>query len=220
VNPLAAFIGLCTPALMRLAGYSTHVTLHHLMETVSLADSGVKYPRLYRAAGWIATRLLLMANSVTVLLPAYRRTLVSKYRGKNVHLRAHGIFAATPQFPDFSLRGNPPAVLAFGKWGTYKRLEILIEAFEEVRKRIPEAKLVIAGENHPLTPGFVESVAARCRGTGNIEVTGYVPEESLPSLFRSANLLVMPYTSAGGSSGVAHQPPNSRVRTSRPRAIA
>ena len=204
VNPLAAFAGLCTPAMTRILGYSTHVTLHHVMESVNLADAGVKYPRLYRAAGWIATRMLLMANSVTVLLPAYRRTLVKKYRGKNVHLRAHGIFASSPEFPDFSRRGNPHRVLAFGKWGTYKRLELALEAFADVVKRIPDCKLIIAGENHPTTPGYVESVAERVKDRPQVEVHGYVPEQDLAELFRTATVLLMPYTSAGGSSGVAH----------------
>ncbi len=35
-----------------------------------------------------------MANSVSVLLPAYRRTLTEKYRGEHIHYRAHGILSA------------------------------------------------------------------------------------------------------------------------------
>ena len=35
-SPLAAFVGLCIPALLRLSGFYTHVTLHQLMETVDL----------------------------------------------------------------------------------------------------------------------------------------------------------------------------------------
>ena len=61
------------------------------MDNIDLADAGVRFPRLYRAAGSAATRMLLMANSISVLLPAYRRTLIDKYRGENVHFRAHGI---------------------------------------------------------------------------------------------------------------------------------
>jgi hypothetical protein len=64
---------------------------------------------------------------------------------------------------------------------------------------------VIAGENHPLTPGYTESLRKRYEGHPNIEITGYVPEESIPDLFSRASVLVMPYTSATGSSGVAHQ---------------
>jgi glycosyltransferase involved in cell wall biosynthesis len=33
---------------------------------------------------------------------------------------------------------------------------------------------------------------------------GYVPEETLPELFRTSSLTVLPYTSSAGSSGVAH----------------
>ncbi len=204
-NPLAAFSGLCIPALTRLAGFYTHVTLHHLMENVNLEDAGIRFPRLYRRAGSMATRLLLMANSVSVLLPAYRRTLIEKYRGGNVHFRAHGILSARPEFPDFSKRGNPEhRILAFGKWGTYKRLEVLIDAFAKVVQRVPEARLIIAGANHPMAPGYVESVADNCRTNSHIQFTGYVPEEKISELFSPASVLVMPYSSATGSSGVAH----------------
>jgi hypothetical protein len=34
---------------------------------------------------------------------------------------------------------------------------------------------------------------------------GYVPEEAIPDLFRSVSVVVMPYDSATGSSGPAHQ---------------
>ena len=205
-QPVPAFFNLGIPALTRLTGTYTHVTLHHLMDNVNLTDAGVRYPRLYRAAGSVATRALLMANSISVLLPAYRRTLMEKYRGSNVHFRAHGILSVRPEYPDFSKRGNPEhRILAFGKWGTYKRLELLLEAFvNEIAPRLPHTRLVIAGGNHPMTPGYVESVAERYHGNDRIQFTGYVAEEALPELFSGASVLVMPYNSATGSSGVAH----------------
>ncbi|HEU5401469.1 MAG TPA: glycosyltransferase [Terriglobales bacterium] len=204
-KPLPAFAGLATPALSRLRGYYTHVTLHHLMDNINLKDAGVGFPRIYRAAGYMATRMLLMANSVSVLLPAYRRTLMQRYSGENVHFRAHGILSARPEPPDYSLRGKPEhRILAFGKWGTYKRLELLIDAFAELSKKMTNVKLVIAGSNHPMTPGYVESVAQKVGNRPNVEFTGYVAEERIPELFRTASVMVMPYSSATGSSGVAH----------------
>jgi glycosyltransferase involved in cell wall biosynthesis len=203
-HPVAAFTGLTAPAMTRMAGFYTHVTLHHLMDNIDLTDAGVRSPRLYRLAGKIATRMLLAANSVSVLLPAYRRTLIEKYRGENVHFRSHGILSARPEYPDFALRGNPHKILAFGKWGTYKRLELLIEAFKQLSKRVPDCKLVIAGANHPMTAGYVESVAASLQDDPRIEFTGYVAEDKIAELFRSATVMVLPYSSATGSSGVAH----------------
>lgn len=204
-NPIAAFSGLSVPLLSRLNGSYTHVTLHHLMDNINLKDSGVRFPSLYRIAGSTATRMLLMANSISVLLPAYRRTLIDKYRGGNVHFRAHGILGGRPEPPDFSKRGNPEhRILAFGKWGTYKRLDLLMEAFDQLSQEMPNIRLIVAGSNHPMTPGYVESVAETLKGNPRVEFTGYVEEEDIPELFRSASVLVLPYSSATGASGVAH----------------
>ena len=204
-KPVPAFLGLTQPAMSRLTGHYTHVTLHHLIENINLADSGVRFPTIYRMAGSVATRMLLMANSISVLLPVYRRTLIEKYRGENVHFRAHGILGGCPEPPNFSQRGNPEhRILAFGKWGTYKRLELLIEAFDRLTGEMPNVRLVIAGGNHPQAPGYVESVAESMKHRPGVEFTGYVAEEDIPRLFRTASVLVLPYSSATGASGVAH----------------
>src|SRR5580692_10801227 len=139
-NPVIAFSGLLTPLLARLSGRYTHVTLHHLMDTIDLQDAGVRHKRTYRFAGAVATRMLLLSNSVSVLMPGYRKILNDKYGRDNVHLRAHGILARRPEFPDFARRGTPThRILAFGKWGTYKRLELMIEAFKLLAPKVPEA---------------------------------------------------------------------------------
>lgn len=204
-NPLIAFSGLMTPLLARLSGRYTHVTLHHLMDTVELKDVGVRHEGLYRFAGAVATRMLLLSNSVSVLMPGYRKILNDKYGRDNVHLRAHGILARRPEFPDFSRRGAPiQRVLAFGKWGTYKRLELMIEAFNLIAARIPEAKLVIAGGDHPQAAGYTEAIKQQCAGNARIEFRGYVPEDELPDLFQGSTVAVMPYSSSTGCSGVAH----------------
>jgi glycosyltransferase involved in cell wall biosynthesis len=203
-QPVQAFMGLAIPALTRMQGIYTHVTLHHLMENIDLNHANVRLQRLYRVAGNVATRMLLASNSVSVLLPAYRRTLIEKYGGENIHFRAHGILSARPEYPDFSKRGNPHKIVAFGKWGTYKRLELLLESYESIAAEMPNTKLVIAGGNHPATPGYVEGVAEKWKGNPKIEFTGYLAEEKIPELFADASCMVMPYSSATGSSGVAH----------------
>ena len=203
-RPLAAALGLVTPVAARLSGVYAHVTLHQLFETVDLDDAAVTSPRLYRVGGWLATHLLLSANSLSVLLPTYRRMLDEKYRRGRVSVRPHGIFAGRPDPPDFTRRGNPAhRILAFGKWGTYKRLELLIEAFDRVVGTFPNAELVIGGGDHPKTPGYVHSMAQRY-ASDRVRFLGYVAEEAIPNLFREASLTVMPYTSSAGSSGVAH----------------
>src|ERR1700719_345282 len=204
-NPVIAFSGLMTPVLARLSGYYTHVTLHHLMDTVELKDAGVRFEQVYKMAGAAATRMLLLANSVSVLMPGYRKILYEKYGGENVHLRAHGVLTTRPELPEFSRRGNPEhRILAFGKWGTYKRLELMIEAFRRVADRHSGVQLVIAGGDHPQATGYVDSIKKKCNGDPRIEFTGYVQEKELADLFQTSSVAVMPYSSSTGSSGVAH----------------
>jgi glycosyltransferase involved in cell wall biosynthesis len=203
-RPLAVMLGLITPVIARLNGVYSHVTLHQLFETVDLDDAAVPSQRLYRAGGWLATHILLSANSLSVLLPTYRLTLDEKYRRGRVSVRSHGIFAGKPDPPDFTRRGNPThRILAFGKWGTYKRLELLLDAFNRVATKFPNVKLIIGGGDHPKTPGYVQSIAQRHQ-SDRILFLGYVAEQAIPDLFREASLAVMPYTSSAGSSGVAH----------------
>ena len=204
-KPLPAFAGIVTPALARLTGCYAHVTLHQLMETVDLKDAGVRSPWLYKIGGFLATQLLLFANSVSVMLPAYREILRTKYGRGSVYVRRHGIFSARPEYPDFSRRGNPQhRILAFGKWGTYKRLETLCDAFEMVVKQFPLAELIIAGADHPKAPGYLESIKQRCATQPQVKIIGYVDEDKIAELFQTSSMAVMPYTSSAGSSGIAH----------------
>ncbi|HXS77133.1 MAG TPA: glycosyltransferase [Terracidiphilus sp.] len=205
-NPVAAFAGLSIPAMVRAAGFYTHITLHHIIEHVDFAAAGVKRERLYQLGSDLATRALLRANSVSVLLPGYRRTLVNKYGAQNVLLGTHGTFASAPEPPDFSKRSNPhQRILAIGHWGTYKRLETLMAAFPLVLKEVPEAKLVVAGANHHTRAGYWESIRDAQPPELPIEFKGYVAEDAIPDLFQSTSILVLPYDSATGSSGPAHQ---------------
>lgn len=204
--PIAAFAGLCVPALTRALGYYTHITLHHIIEHVDFASAGVRQEKMFRLGSDLATRTLLKANSVSVLLSGYRRTLTEKYSAQNVLLGTHGTFAPCPSPPDFSKRGSGEhRILAIGHWGTYKRLETLIEAFPSVLKKVPNAKLIVAGANHHTKPGYWESIRASHNMGSRVEFRGYVPEEAIPDLYSTASVVVMPYDSATGSSGPAHQ---------------
>jgi len=205
-SPFAAFAGLSAPALTRAAGFYTHITLHHIIEHVDFGDAGVKREKLYRLGTNVATRALLQAHSVSVLLSAYRRTLMKKYAAQNVMVGTHGTFATVCSPPDFTMRNNPDRrILAFGHWGTYKRLETLMEAFPLVLKKVPDARLVVAGGNHHTRPGYWESVRAAQPKHLPIEFLGYVHDKDVPQMFRTSSILVMPYDSSTGSSGPAHQ---------------
>jgi glycosyltransferase involved in cell wall biosynthesis len=205
----AAAIGLTAPALVKAAGYSTVVLLHNIMETVDLDSAGFADNRLMstliRAFGNITTRLLLRADLVALTIPKYVEILESKYKAENVILAPHGTFE-TPPMPDFELPEGPMRVMTFGKFGTYKKVEELIEATDMLRSNgHPNVELVIAGSDSPNTPGYLENAAQVYEDIGGVTFTGYVPEEEVPRIFSESAVVVFPYTSTTGSSGVLHQ---------------
>ena len=80
-----------------------------------------------------------------------------------------------------------------------------MQAFPLVMKKAPRAKLIVAGANHYTKPGYWESIRASLPPGLPVEFRGYIPEEAIPELFQTASLVVLPYDSATGSSGPAHQ---------------
>jgi len=130
--------------------------------------------------------------------------LLEKYgvKPEKIHVHSHGVFSAPTR-----VRASSPAghkILAFGSWGTYKRLEDLLEALPAIQSEVPNVELIIAGGDHPKAPGYIASLKEKFRGNAAINFVGYVPEAELASLFRNATLAALPYSSGAGSSGVAH----------------
>jgi hypothetical protein len=80
-----------------------------------------------------------------------------------------------------------------------------MKAFPIVLEKVPNARLVIAGANHHTKAGYWESIRDQQPTGLPIEFRGYVPEEAIPELFQTTSILALPYDSATGSSGPAHQ---------------
>jgi glycosyltransferase involved in cell wall biosynthesis len=96
--------------------------------------------------------------------------------------------------------------MTFGKFGTYKRIETLIEAFERLQAGSrPPLELVVAGTDSPNAAGYLESMRQQYAHVPNVRFTGYVAEEDVARIFSDAAVVVFPYTSTTGSSGVLHQ---------------
>ncbi|MCE7982990.1 MAG: glycosyltransferase [Caldilinea sp. CFX5] len=207
---IPATLGLLTPALLRLFGVRTVVLLHNIMETVDLKSAGFAdkpiMERLIRFMGWLITHLILRAHLVAVTIPKYVEILEERYGATNVLLAPHGSFEAESAPPSFELPEGPLRIMTFGKFGTYKRVETLVEAFDLLQRRQQGAlELVIAGTNSPNAPSYLETVAQQYAAIPNVRYTGYVAEDDVPRIFGEAAAVVFPYTSTTGSSGVLHQ---------------
>lgn len=209
-SKLPASIGLLTPKLVRMAGFPAMVLLHNIMETVDLKSAGYAdrpwMESAMRLAGNLATRALLGADRVAVTIPKYVEILRAKYHANNVLLAPHGAFEDNFPEPVFSLPPGPRQIMAFGKFGTYKKVEMLLDALRILEGQgYDDLEAVIAGTDSPNAAGYLAGVQAQYADLPNVRFTGYVAEVDVPRIFGEAAVVVFPYTSTTGSSGVLHQ---------------
>ncbi|MBT8181691.1 MAG: glycosyltransferase [Eudoraea sp.] len=206
---IPAALGLLAPFFCKLKGIPTISLVHNILEQVDLENAGITQnkvlQKVYNFIGSMLTRFVLASDIVAVTISTYVTILEKKYKARNIALIPHGSFETPPE-PNYSLPKGPKQVMAFGKFGTYKRVEILIEAVEMIRKRTQEdIEVVIAGTDSPNTPGYLAEMAVKYAHVTNLRFTGYVAEEDVPVIFSESAVVVFPYTSTTGSSGVLHQ---------------
>ena len=206
---VAATLGLFTPWYLKMSGFNVVVLLHNIMETVNLKSAGFGGNPLVegviRLFGNIVTHFILAADLVAVTIPKYVELLNSKYGAQNVLLAPHGSFEEQSDTQPTPMPGGRPTVMTFGKFGTYKTVNLLIEAHEMLQKNHPDLRLVIAGTDSPNATGYLKGMQEKYAHVTNVEYTGYVAEETVPRIFGEAWAVAFPYTSTTGSSGVLHQ---------------
>ncbi|GAA4884859.1 glycosyltransferase family 4 protein [Flaviramulus aquimarinus] len=206
---VAAALGLMLPLVCKLKKIPNIVLLHNILEEVDLGSAGFTsnkiMQKVYGFIGSSLTRLILQADVVAVTMQKYVAVLEAKYKAQNVKLIPHGTFEILEE-PSYNIPLQPFKIMTFGKFGTYKKVEGMIEAVEKIRNRSNlNMEVVIAGTDNPNTPGYLESVKAQYSHVEGITFTGYVEEHEVPTLFKESALVVFPYTSTTGSSGVLHQ---------------
>lgn len=198
------------PAVLRLTGTPTIVLLHNIVDTVDLESAGYGGGRLVNrllvSIGRLLTHLVLRANWVATTMPTYVDVLEGRYGALNVSLTPHGSFE-TPAMTGSDPSDGRRRLLAFGKFGTYKRVDVLIDAYRLLSNdpAYDDVELVIAGTDSPNAPGYLERVAANCSDLSGLRFTGYVEEDDVPALFDAASIVVFPYSATTGSSGPLHQ---------------
>ncbi|NAS10435.1 glycosyltransferase [Poritiphilus flavus] len=206
---IPAALGLLLPFVCKLKGIPTISLLHNILEQVDLENAGITQNKVlqkaYNFIGSTLTRMVLKSDVLAVTISKYVDILEKKYKARNVALVPHGSFENPPE-PDYNLPQGPKQVMAFGKFGTYKKVEIMIEAVEKIRSRTDmDIEIVIAGTDSPNTPGYLEAVKSKYSHVPQLRFTGYVAEEDVPVIFGESAVVVFPYTSTTGSSGVLHQ---------------
>lgn len=205
-----AALGLLTPMLARAIGVPSGVIAHNILGAVDLEQTVLAgrpwRQALVRTAGSVIMRALLRANYLTTTLQGYLDVLRSIKKSADLSLVPHGTFDTE----DRAWRphaNRPRRIVTMGKFGTYKRLDTLLAAFDLLRTApdLADVELVIGGSDHPNAPGYIMALQDERKDDKGVVFHGYVAEDEVPEFFESARLTVFDYHSTTGSSGVLHQ---------------
>lgn len=156
------------------------------------------------------TRSIRAAARVLCVSAEWCRRLSSSL-GIEAYQVANGVdlarFSPSPQHTDDDVtrglgvrEGHGPVVLSVGGIEARKNSCRLLQAFIELRRRYPDAQLVIAGGasllDHGAEVSSFHDLAARAGlaiGPGQpVVTTGALPDAALPPLYRRADVLAMP----------------------------
>jgi glycosyltransferase involved in cell wall biosynthesis len=83
-------------------------------------------------------------------------------------------------------------ILFVSRWERYKGLPVLIEAFSEISKDIPNLGLVIAGKPSKQNPEIAALVQEAQKQELNIITPGFISDDELPTFYSGASVYVHP----------------------------
>ncbi|MGB7876559.1 MAG: glycosyltransferase [Anaerolineales bacterium] len=200
-DPLANLSGFLSVLRIKRSGLPTVVTLHELAELTDLralrAPGGLLASSGARLLTFIATR-----GDVTCLTTRqYADWLTARHTdGQFVHIPL-GAY----QKPDPLPEEDVPELLLFTTLAPFKGVELLVQAFLELKKFQPDIRLTIAGAEHVRFPGYIEKVRQTYRHADGVRWLGQVSETEVRGLFQRAQLVILPYLASTGSSSVLWQ---------------
>ncbi len=85
---------------------------------------------------------------------------------------------------------RPPTILYIGFLSERKGLRQLLEAFEDVHRGLPEARLVLAGRG-PMQAELA-ALAEKLGAPGAVEFRGFVEPQRVPEVYAGADVFVLP----------------------------
>jgi glycosyltransferase involved in cell wall biosynthesis len=197
-SPLSNLSGLFTPmSASRL--FPTVVTLHEVVELADLRALNAPGGSLAPLGARLLTNIATQADVVCLTMQHYADWLSA--RGVDC---AHIPIGAYHE-PELLNETEACELLFFTTLAPYKGLELLIEAFTELRSEYPSLRLTIAGTTHTRFPNYAQELRTRFNETHGIQWLGQVSEDDVKDLFRRARIVILPYAASTGSSSVLYQ---------------
>ncbi|MBI2847263.1 MAG: glycosyltransferase [Chloroflexi bacterium] len=175
----------------------TIALVHHLPQTIRINATGYSMTPLHKVGVEAACAALARAQRVCFILERDRQFFARRYRHRQTSTVEHGLLGELSWAP---LLQGAPTFLCLGKWGRSKDPEPVIKAV----LRVAQGRLIVGGQSHPRSEGFLERVMARY-SSDRVFFPGYIREEEIATFFHQGHVVVLPCRENTGTSGVAFQ---------------
>ena len=167
---------------------SVHDPIPHSGEQVSLK----------KFKHWVRNQVRRRSQGLVVFGESLREVLAnySRIPIERIHAVPHGEYRYYTYFDQGgkeARKNGHKNILFFGRWEYYKGIDVLVDAEPMITDRMPNARIVLAGEGRlPLS-----ELQCRMIHPENFVIRNYaVPDEEVPDLFREADVVVLPYRQA------------------------
>jgi 1,2-diacylglycerol 3-alpha-glucosyltransferase len=188
---LLAYLTASTKRLPLIYTYHTSITDYtHYIKFIG-GTRIIKY-----AAAWFSKASTDLGDQIVVPSPKFHRLLLNQKVKQPITVIPNGIdlsmfkAAKTPGVLRNRLGLGPEALilLTVGRMDPEKRLEFIVEAFDLIADRVPNARLVFAGDGGARKS--VEERANSTRAKDRIHFLGMVDRASLPDILHDATVFL------------------------------
>lgn len=200
-DPLANISGFLSVLRVKRNGIPTVVTLHELAELTDLRALHAPGGLLARYGARLLTAIATQGDVTCLTTRQYADWLAARHtHGQFVH-----ISLAAYEKPDPLPEEEAPELLLFTTLAPFKGVELLVQAYQELKKSQPNLRLTIAGAEHIRFPGYIDKIRRAYLHVDGVRWLGQVPESEVRGLFQRAQLVILPYLASTGSSSVLWQ---------------
>ncbi len=166
-------------------------TVHHIDD---FAD-----PRLVQ----LQTRSIVAAGALMVVSALWRETIIARF-GREAHVGGNGVdvcrYSPHADGSEAELRdrlglGTGPVFLSVGGIEARKNTTRILQAFAEIHRARPDARLVVAGgasllDHHTYQAAFGRELTGLGEGASAVSLLGPVADPDMPGLYRLASALI------------------------------
>jgi len=180
--------------LYRLLGIKLIYTAHDLLHHPPYPGDRYSFRYLYSRLDAIIVTAAALKREMGILFPGIDESKIEVIRMGNVdELEETAGISSSRARSLLSLPLSSPIILFFGIIRPYKGLEVLIRAFALVARKIPEARLVIAGEPVGSFAPYQEEID-RLDINNRVDLfLQFIPQNQTAALFSAADLVAVPY---------------------------